>query len=239
MTTHEHWRSTTGLRTALTWLLSGNVAVSIGAGLALMHHNQVVDDYRHYRTTYAATQDAHHLLGVVGIVFLAVLVATTVVFIVWMWRSVKNNELLDRIRPRYTSGWSIGGWFIPIGNLWIPVRVMHDLWQGSDPDVGNYHDWRGLPRTPLIAWWWGLYLTSRLFSVTLVGTVTAVPAAILAIVLVRSITARQEAARLAPSSRTSGWYRDPTERFDHRYWDGHAWTDHASRNGEALVDPVA
>ena len=68
---------------------------------------------------------------------------------------------------------------------------------------------------------------------------TAVPAAILAIVLVRAITARQEAARLAASAgRTAGWYTDPTTRFDHRYWDGLVWTDHVSRNGEAVVDPL-
>ena len=199
----------------------------------------MVDDYYHYRASYDATRDADRLVGVAAVGFLAVLVATAVVFIVWMWRGAKNNEVLDRIRPRYTPGWSIGGWFIPIANLWIPVRVMHDLWQGSDPEIGNYHDWRGLRRTPLIGWWWGLYLTSRLFTVTTIGVVTAVPAAILAIVLVRAITARQEVARLAASAgRTAGWYTDPATRFDHRYWDGLVWTGHVSRNGEAVVDPL-
>lgn len=36
-----------------------------------------------------------------------------------------------------------------------------------------------------------------------------------------------------------GWYPDPTDRQDHRWWDGAAWTDHASRNGVSLVDPLA
>lgn len=236
MTTNQHWRSTTGLRTALTWLLASSLAATVAAGLALLHQSSALNDRN---ADYGEQHAANQLFGIAALVYLVVLAATAVVFIVWMWRSVKNNELLGRIRPRYTAGWSIGGWFIPIGNLWIPVRIMHDLWQGSDPEVSNSRDWRGLRRTALVGWWWGSYLVSRTLSVTVVGMVASVPAAILAIVLVRSITDRQEAARVAPSRRIAGWYSDPTARFDHRYWDGHAWTDHAARNGEALVDPVA
>jgi len=151
--TNEHWCPTTGRRTALVWLLSTNIATTIAVGLTVLHHNQVVDDYQHVRTSYAATQDSSQLLGFAGLALAAVFIATVVGFIVWMFRSAKNNELLRRIRPRYTSGWSIVGWFIPIANLWIPVRIMHDLWQGSDPEVRNYHDWRGLRRSPLIGWW--------------------------------------------------------------------------------------
>jgi hypothetical protein len=37
----------------------------------------------------------------------------------------------------------------------------------------------------------------------------------------------------------AGWYPDPTGRFDHRYWDGSAWTDYAARGGVQSQDPVA
>ena len=56
---------------------------------------------------------------------------------------------------------------------WIPVRIMHDLWQGSDPAGGNHRDWRGLRRSPLIGWWWGLFLTSRIFTITPIGIVAS------------------------------------------------------------------
>ncbi len=238
MTTNEQWRSTTALRTALVWLLSANIAATVLAGVALEHANEVADDYYHYRQSYASTRDANQLFAALAVGLLALLVATGIVFIVWMWRSVKNNELLDRIRPRYTSGWSIGGWFIPIASLWIPVRIMHDLWQGSDPEITGHRDWRGLRRTALIGWWWGLYLLSHVLTVTPFGVVTTSSTAVLAIVLVRRITERQLVARDLQPSFPSGWYADPTHRFDHRYWNGLAWTDHASRSGEALVDPL-
>jgi hypothetical protein len=189
-------------------------------------------------TGYDERHAANRLLGATALVFLAILIATTIAFIVWTWRSVKNNELLGRVRPRHTAGWSIGGWFVPIGNLWIPVQIMQDLWQGSDPTVSGNRDWRGLPRSPLIGCWWGLFLTSRIFTITPIGIVASVPAGILAIIVVRRITDRQEAVRFAPNGRLAGWYADPTGRFDHRYWNGSAWTLHASQNGQTVLDPM-
>jgi hypothetical protein len=35
-----------------------------------------------------------------------------------------------------------------------------------------------------------------------------------------------------------GWYADPGRRYDHRYWDGTAWTEHVSTAGEASIAPV-
>jgi hypothetical protein len=34
----------------------------------------------------------------------------------------------------------------------------------------------------------------------------------------------------------AGWYADPTGRFDHRYWNGAAWTEHVSRAGVQATD---
>lgn len=36
----------------------------------------------------------------------------------------------------------------------------------------------------------------------------------------------------------AGWYPDPLGRFEHRYWDGTRWTDHASRGGRTVADPL-
>ena len=36
----------------------------------------------------------------------------------------------------------------------------------------------------------------------------------------------------------AGWHPDPTGRFEHRYWDGTAWTDNVSVAGQMHHDPV-
>lgn len=35
------------------------------------------------------------------------------------------------------------------------------------------------------------------------------------------------------------WYRDPTGRHEHRYWDGQRWTEHVADAGVQTADPVA
>ena len=46
----------------------------------------------------------------------------------------------------------------------------------------------------------------------------------------------------APAAQTTpsvpaGWYADPAGRYELRYWDGGAWTEHVSRAGQQYTDP--
>jgi hypothetical protein len=43
-------------------------------------------------------------------------------------------------------------------------------------------------------------------------------------------------AQVAPAV-PAGWYADPAARFELRYWDGNAWTEHVSRAGQQFTDP--
>jgi hypothetical protein len=79
-----------------------------------------------------------------------------------------------------------------------------------------------------------------------IGQALMVLAAALGAAVVVALSRRQaEAAALlgpAPAppvgSSPPAWHPDPTGRFDHRYWDGRAWTDHVARDGVAQSDPV-
>ncbi|MEO8363195.1 MAG: DUF2510 domain-containing protein [Ilumatobacteraceae bacterium] len=35
----------------------------------------------------------------------------------------------------------------------------------------------------------------------------------------------------------SGWYADPSSRYELRYWSGSEWTEHVSRSGQQFTDP--
>ena len=251
------WRSTSGLRTALTWLLAADAVVMAMAVVAHLNRAAVITDMLAFKATFSDVQSADSFVGSVSSIYFLLFIATAVVLMVWQWRSAMNNDLLGKIRPRFSPGWSIGAWFIPFANLVIPVRIFLDLWQGSDPETTNHRDWHGLRRPGLIAWWWTCYVVGNALSFAIdddalrdlrdsdrrvaVGCALVAAAAVLAIFVVRSITARQDAAHREPGATlpaSPGWYQDPTQRFDHRYWNGLAWTDHASRSGEALVDPL-
>ena len=46
-----------------------------------------------------------------------------------------------------------------------------------------------------------------------------------------------QAAASADPAVPAGWYADPSGRFELRYWDGSAWTEHVSRAGQQATDP--
>ncbi len=55
-------------------------------------------------------------------------------------------------------------------------------------------------------------------------------------------TAATQVASSPPSTPTTpavppGWYTDPAGRYELRYWDGSAWTEHVSRAGQQYRDP--
>jgi Protein of unknown function (DUF2510) len=47
----------------------------------------------------------------------------------------------------------------------------------------------------------------------------------------------KQAATPATPTVPAGWYADPAGRYELRYWDGTAWTEHVSRAGQQYTDP--
>ena len=68
--------------------------------------------------------------------------------------------------------------------------------------------------------------------------VAAVPVAV--VEPVAAVVAEPVVAEVAPAAESTvpaGWYADPSGRFELRYWDGAAWTEHVSRAGQQFTDP--
>ncbi len=77
-------------------------------------------------------------LIMIGLVRLLVVAVVGVVFLVWFNRRYENLEAFGTRQLRRTSGWSVGGWFIPFGNLVIPYQTARDIWLGTDPQRQSY-----------------------------------------------------------------------------------------------------
>jgi len=149
----------------------------------------------------------------IGMAQLGVLIVTAIFFLIWIYRAYKNLAALGAKNLKYSPGWAVGGWFVPFLNLVRPVQVVTEIWKASDPKVVDSASWRNSSLTVLIPAWWALWLignfigyivlrmtlTSETASeltastwVLLISDAIDIPAAILAILVVRGINSRQE-----------------------------------------------
>ncbi|MEV4517846.1 DUF4328 domain-containing protein [Dactylosporangium sp. NPDC049525] len=127
-----------------------------------------------------------------------------VLFIVWLYLARDNFDRRGG-GAEWHKAWTIGGWFVPIANLGIPNRVVADVHRRSAPD-GSW------PTDRIVNAWWGALLVSFISLTDTTryadGTVTVhtpafvgvvaggagILAAVLGVVLVRRISAWQDAA---------------------------------------------
>lgn len=97
--------------------------------------------------------------------FAFALLATAVVFIIWLWRTHTQASALAPTREaRYGRGWAIGAWFVPFANLVIPKQVVDDVWRRADPAAPSGWHTRRQPAPALFHWWWGLYVGAGLLA---------------------------------------------------------------------------
>lgn len=94
--------------------------------------------------------------GLYALVLLAnwlFLVATYVLFGMWIYRAAAN--VIATMVPGfdYTAGWAVGWYFVPFANLFKPFGAMRQIWNashsgGSDLDRSE----------PLLVYWWGTWV---------------------------------------------------------------------------------
>jgi len=179
-------------------------------------------------TIHLYVDDADAFVAVTDVFVVVLMLAIVPCFIVWCWRAAKNQQALGRAPERLGSGWAVGGWFVPVANFVIPVLVVQDLWRGSDVRIARGDPrWRIADRSWLVGWWWGLFVVALVVGtgrpadqrgfdpgpvrdanlLALLGMLAAATAAVLALLVVRRMDARQEASRLAQTAVEAGGAR--------------------------------
>lgn len=91
-------------------------------------------------------------------------ITTAVLFLTWFRRCHTNLPALGATRLRMTHGWSVGWFFVPLANLWMPYRAAREIWRGSLPGhIYSGEDPRG--QTPvLLQFWWVFWVLSQFLN---------------------------------------------------------------------------
>lgn len=82
-----------------------------------------------------------------------------VIFCCWIYRANSNARCLGADDMKYTPGWSVGWFFIPIMNVFKPFMVMKEIWQASTPNIKE--SWQVQTVSALVPAWWALWLLSQ------------------------------------------------------------------------------
>lgn len=193
-----------GLTRFVVIMLCLNIAVLLvailfeGLQLAMILREEMLD---------AVWEANYNRQRAIGIIYLLIYVVTAVPFGMWIYRANENSRGFGAEGMKFSAGWSVGWYFIPIANLFMPFRSMREIWQISR----NPHGWRSFPVGRLVSCWWALWLGSSLlgqvlrfwpqlnardWTVTTVGyillDVVLITLAVMAIKLLRQIVANQD-----------------------------------------------
>lgn len=97
--------------------------------------------------------------GMLALVILAVYIGSIVAVMRWLKGAVRNLPEIGSSGGRFTPGWAVGWFFIPIMNFVRPIQILGELWRGSTTSESNM-PWKEKSMWPGIGWFWAIHLVS-------------------------------------------------------------------------------
>lgn len=135
----------TGVASLISAIVSANVAGEAQAFL----DGEITED---------AFLDANDLAPLAQISSTAPMIAAAVLGMIWMFRMSKNARALGRATT-FAPVLAVVGWFMPPLLYVIPLLVLRELWQASDPDTPPGEDgWRRSGENPVLYVWFAVYV---------------------------------------------------------------------------------
>ena len=166
-----------------TSLRAPGIAAAIGmvAWIALAAYGTLTALQQHAIATEIAngtvrplSDAATPILGIGTIPVAIVLLVTGPLFVWWLWSARTNVPHLISARMRFAPSWTIGGWLVPLLNLWRPYEVVDEIdWRSAEAAADGDAS-VGAQRSLLVPWWVATLLAAGVFVRTeFVGTDTA------------------------------------------------------------------
>jgi hypothetical protein len=148
----------------LAWLLIGLAAVSAVLAAAKLSHYRALQILLEQDPSALASvpQISRLLITVMNPAALAqviILCVAVPLFALWIYRMQANTFALGILGLRYTPAWAVGWCFVPIANLWMPYRVMREIWCANRNPGGWQYD----SASGLLILWWLLWLASMIY----------------------------------------------------------------------------
>ncbi|MGW2823726.1 DUF4328 domain-containing protein [Streptomyces sp. NPDC001443] len=138
--------------------------------------------------------------GFISMIFLYLMMLAVALFLAWLARSRSNAQELSPGASLPSRSWTMGAWFIPVVNFFVPRRFVLDIGRASSLSWERKRD-----ATP-VNLWWGAWIAHAVVLVVggrvapgsmvllVAGEALMIAAAVLLALVIERITALQSAA---------------------------------------------
>ena len=90
---------------------------------------------------------------VVSVVHVVVTVVSGILILRWVHRANWNVRAMGE-SLRFTPGWAVGWFFVPVMNIWRPYQVVKEIWVASFRAIAM----QGSAASGIVGLWWFLWL---------------------------------------------------------------------------------
>lgn len=96
--------------------------------------------------------------SIIGIIQVLIYIVQGIVILMWIYRANKNLRALGVQHMRFSAGWAVGWYFIPILSLWKPYQALKEIFIRSENLIpGAIHS-----KQSLLPIWWTLWIITEI-----------------------------------------------------------------------------
>ncbi|MGV6806985.1 MAG: DUF4328 domain-containing protein [bacterium] len=163
--TENNYKDSSSLTNWVRYMLYAQIVVALIAIASNFLEYQLLSDYQNgvYTSQEKAVADGEasdQRQQMVGLIYLAVFIISGFLILRWIYRANYNARQLGAKDMKFTPGWSIGYYFIPILTLWKPFQAMKEIWKASH----NPNNWSNEKASSILGLWWFLWIVSNMLG---------------------------------------------------------------------------
>ena len=141
--------------TSLTKFLKGMLWISLGLSVIALLSDFMQMNLLSAGSFSQAEADANDIRQrFIAVLQIVAFLVTGIAFLKWIHRANSNCHGFGAQGMKFSPGWSIGYYFIPILLLYRPYQAMKEIWKVSTSPT----NWQNEMGGPLLGWWWALWL---------------------------------------------------------------------------------
>ena len=105
------------------------------------------------RVNLETAERSDSLVFISGGLLFIVAIIQLIIFMIWIYKLQKGLPIIQINDARWSPGWCVAWWFIPIMSLFRPYQVMAQFWRATSLQ-GSPSNWKKTTVPPFLMFWW-------------------------------------------------------------------------------------